>query len=51
MELVTGSLLRFVLDFTTSEELLGVFGLVQDDTETSGHIAEVTVGIVVDVLA
>ena len=42
------SLLRFVLDLATTEEPLGVFILVEDDTEASSHIADVTSGVVVD---
>ena len=51
MLLVTSSLFRLVRNFTTSEEFLSIRGLVQDNTQTGGHIAEVSIWVVVDVLA
>ena len=51
MLLVTSSLFRLVRNFTTSKEFLSIRGLVQDNTQTGGHIAEVSIWVVVDVLA
>lgn len=48
---VTGSLFRLVGDFTTSEEFLSIRCLVQNNTQTGGHIAGVSIWVVVDVLA
>lgn len=46
-----GSLLGFVLNLATAEERLGVCSLVEDDTDASRHVANVTVRVVVDRLS
>ena len=42
-------MLGLVLNLTTAEESLGVALLIKDDTEASGHVADITRGVVIDV--
>lgn len=48
--LVVSNFLGGVVDFTTTEELLGVAGGVKDDTEGSSHVSGLLVGVPVGVL-
>lgn len=48
---VTGNLFRSVLNLTTTKESLGVGVLVQDYTETSGHVGDVTIWVIKDILS
>ena len=50
MVLVIGDVLGSVVDFTATEELLGVRLAVEDNTESSGHVDGLTVGVPVAVL-
>jgi hypothetical protein len=50
MRLVTSNLLGRVFDFTTSEKGLSVRWLIEDHTKACGHIADITVWVVVYVL-
>lgn len=47
---VLSDVLGGVSDLTTTEEFLGVGAVVQDDTESSGHVDSVVLGVEVDVL-
>jgi len=49
--LIVSSLLGLVLDLTTTEELLGVRVVVKDDTESGGHVDDLTVLVDEAVLA
>mmetsp|Transcript_22822 Transcript_22822/g.16141 ORF Transcript_22822/g.16141 Transcript_22822/m.16141 type:complete len:251 (+) Transcript_22822:1353-2105(+) len=48
---VVSLLLGLVLNFTTAEEALGVSVVIEDNTESSGHIADLAVGVEEDVLS
>jgi hypothetical protein len=47
---VIGNLLRFVFDWATSKEGLGVRFLIEDDAEASSHIDDLTIWVVVHIL-
>ena len=49
-DLVGGVVLGGIVDLATTEELLGVGGLIEDNTESSSHVDSLSVGVVVNVL-
>jgi hypothetical protein len=48
---VVGNVLGSVSDLATSEELLGVGGLVKDDSKGSGHVDGIAILVEEDVLS
>lgn len=47
---VVGNIFGRVIDLTTTEELLGVGGDVENDTESSSHVDGLAIAVPVDVL-
>ena len=50
MILVISDVLDVILDLTASEELLSIRSVVQDNTESSGHVDSLVLAVEVDVL-
>lgn len=48
---IVGNILSSVVDETTTEELLGVGAVIEDDTEGGGHVDGLAGGVEVDVLS
>ena len=44
-------LFRLVIDFTTSEECLSIVSFVKNDTEGCSDVDDITIGVIINVLA